>query len=341
MDAESTRDRIRRINKTIREEDRRLRARFRWLDRQDALGLACFLGSLAVMAAVSVAYIAGSMPWYLAVPAMALPISILHELEHDMIHGMYFRGRRLQELMFFVIWFAKLSINPWKRREIHLRHHRYSGQADDFEERMIGLGLPIGLRRLFVSVHPLGAVAVTPALARDSRDFNVLSMFRPSLPAFIVLAIICHVYAAGQGLGWLAGVYPAWATTAASYAFVLWVAPNLVRQTSIVLMSSFSHYYGDIPPNDVFYQNQILRHPLLWPFQLFCFNFGSTHIIHHFVVDQPFYLRQMVAPAAHAAMEAAGVRVNDAGTVTHANRYGASSLSGRREGSEISSAAPV
>jgi fatty acid desaturase len=321
----STRERIRGINRAIRDEDRRLRAKYRWLERQDALGMACFLGSYGVMAAVAVASIAGGLPWWAAVPLMALPISILHELEHDLIHGLYFRERpRVQDAMFFGIWLAKLSISPWKRREIHLRHHRESGQAADFEERMIGLGLPLGPRRLFVTFHPLGAAAVTPALARDNRDFDILAMFRPSLPAFALLALICHVSAASLGLGVMAGVYPEWASAAARHAFVLWVAPNLLRQSAIVVMSSFSHYYGDIPENDVFYQNQILRHPALWPLQAFCFNFGSTHIIHHFVVDQPFYLRQMVARAAHAAMEQAGVRVNDGGTVKRANRYAAS-----------------
>jgi hypothetical protein len=34
--------------------------------------------------------------------------------------------------------------------------------------------------------------------------------------------------------------------------------------------------------SDVFYQNQILDSPLCWPFQLFCFNFGATHILHHY-----------------------------------------------------------
>ena len=102
---------------------------------------------------------------------------------------------------------------------------------------------------------------------------------------------------------------------------VLWVGPNVIRQACLALVSSYSHYYGDIPENDVFYQNQILDHPLLWPAQLYCCNFGSTHIIHHFVVQQPFYLRQMVARAAHAEMLRQGVRRNDFGVVARANRW--------------------
>ena len=41
------------------------------------------------------------------------------------------------------------------------------------------------------------------------------------------------------------------------------------------VISTYCHYYGDIPERDVFFQTQILDHPLLYPFQLFCFNFGE------------------------------------------------------------------
>ncbi|RZL06584.1 MAG: hypothetical protein EOP40_17435, partial [Rubrivivax sp.] len=59
----------------------------------------------------------------------------------------------------------------------------------------------------------------------------------------------------------------------------------------------------------------------MWPFQLFCCNFGSTHAIHHFVVKEPFYVRQLTAPVAHRVMREAGVRFNDLGTFARANRW--------------------
>lgn len=49
-------------------------------------------------------------------------------------------------------------------------------------------------------------------------------------------------------------------------------------------------------------------------------NFGSTHAIHHFVVGQPFYLRQMIAAKAHEVLRNQGVRFNDLGTFRRANR---------------------
>ena len=65
----------------------------------------------------------------------------------------------------------------------------------------------------------------------------------------------------------------------------------------------------------------MLRPIYLLPLQLFCFNFGSTHGIHHFVVRDPFYLRQMIAPGAHKVMRDNGVRFNDFNTLVRRNRY--------------------
>ena len=65
----------------------------------------------------------------------------------------------------------------------------------------------------------------------------------------------------------------------------------------------------------------VLNAWFLWPFQLFCFNVGSTHGIHHFVVGEPFYIRQLTAPAAHRVMRSQGIRFNDLGTFLRANRY--------------------
>ena len=61
---------------------------------------------------------------------------------------------------------------------------------------------------------------------------------------------------------------------------------------------------------------------LMLPFHLFCFNFGSTHAIHHFLVKEPFYIRQMTASAVKPVMRDMGVRFNDFGTFLRANRLG-------------------
>ena len=79
------------------------------------------------------------------------------------------------------------------------------------------------------------------------------------------------------------------------------------------------HYYGNV--KSLLEQTQVLNSPVLLPFQLFCFNFGSTHGIHHFVVREPFYIRQLTTKVAHKVMKKHGVRFNDLGTFKRANEF--------------------
>jgi len=65
----------------------------------------------------------------------------------------------------------------------------------------------------------------------------------------------------------------------------------------------------------------MLDHWVFLPFQLFCFNFGATHVIHHFVAIQPFYLRQMVLKNVKPVMIQFGTRQNDLKILNRANRY--------------------
>jgi fatty acid desaturase len=324
-----TRERVRAIRAAIYTEERRLRARYPWLVHQDVLGLVCFSVCLSAAVAMGGAYLTGGLRWWLAVPLIALPLSILHEIEHDLIHDLYFRRRRwVQNVMFTVIWFCKLGLNPWYRRRIHLKHHRESGQTTDIEERLIGIGLPLGWLRLFIALHPLGSVAVFLRLLRDAPDFRPGRMVVLSLPTYLIFAVLSLVLPAYLCFGSYS-VLPASGWPPVRDLTVLLFAPNVLRQVCLILMSSYSHYYADIPPGDVYYQNQVLTSRLLWPLQAFCCNFGGTHIIHHYVVRQPFYVRQLVAAAAHAEMIRQGVRHNDFGTVARNNRAGLGAVANR------------
>jgi len=326
--------RIRTIRSAIHAEEVRLRRCYRWLRWQDLLGSVCFLGSIIGLVGVAWAYLDGKLAWWLTIPGMALPLSILHELEHDLIHNLYFRGRRwVQNLMFAVIWVCKLGLNPWYRRELHLIHHRKSGQVDDIEERLIGIGLPFGWLRLLVTLHPCGAIFLLRRITRDAPEFRAWRLFLTSLPTLGSFLVLWEVYC-----GYLRKVndcllpfdparyLPEEGWLLVRSIGVLILLPNVLRQACLVFLSSYSHYYGDIPDREVYYQNQILRSWFLAPLQLFCFNFGATHIIHHYVVNQPFYLRQMVASAAHAELRRQGVRVNDLAVVGRSNRWGASPI---------------
>jgi hypothetical protein len=83
------------------------------------------------------------------------------------------------------------------------------------------------------------------------------------------------------------------------------------------------HYYGNVRSGAVLEQTQVLNAARFLPLQLFCFNFGSTHAIHHFVANEPFYVRQWTAASVHEVLRAEGIPFNDFGTFSRANRRGA------------------
>eukprot|EP00026_Physarum_polycephalum_P011848 Phypoly_transcript_12094.p1 GENE.Phypoly_transcript_12094~~Phypoly_transcript_12094.p1 ORF type:complete len:160 (+),score=1.54 Phypoly_transcript_12094:95-574(+) len=142
------RDHTRLICAVIIQEEKRVRKRFTWLAWQDTLCCAWFFGSLLLITLSSLLYLREILPWWAVVCINGIAISILHELEHDLIHSMYFKTKPyVHHIMFLVIWFCKLHVNPWIRKPMHLLHHKASGQTNDVEERLLGLGLPFGLKR--------------------------------------------------------------------------------------------------------------------------------------------------------------------------------------------------
>ncbi len=325
MDRAQSIPRVKNINRIILAEEQRLRAAHPWLAHQDAIGMTVFIAALAAIAVVAALYLSGLLPGLAAGLLIALPLSLLHELEHDLIHELYFRDTPwMQDLLFLGIFLSKMSMDPWTRRRIHLRHHRVSGQPDDIEERLIGLGLPLGLKRLLITVLPVLTVILWPDIraglraAHGPQQEQEPSWRGRSSPGRIMARILSTGFALLPLV-----VIPAalLGSRAAMIALVLYVAPNLLRHAAIAFISSSSHYYGDIPQSAVYFQNQILDHWLTWPLQVFCFNFGATHILHHYVVRQPFYLRQLIAPGVRDALVAEGVRRNDLGTFRRANRW--------------------
>lgn len=122
-----------------------------------SLGLTIWFGALFTMGACSWAYSEGFISAKLLVLCNALAAAVLHELEHDLIHSLWAKDwPGLQDVMLAGIWVAKLGASPWFRRKLHLKHHALSGREDDAEERLIGLGMPLGLRRMAVTCHPMG-----------------------------------------------------------------------------------------------------------------------------------------------------------------------------------------
>jgi fatty acid desaturase len=312
-------NKINAIRKSIFLEDKRLREKYAWLEHQSAIGLGFMIFSLLGLAVTCWLYISGQISWYVAIPAAAFFYSIIHELEHDNIHELYFKDQKwVQDVFFAIIWFTKIGACPWWRKVYHLKHHKYSGQVQDIEERLIGLGVPLGLKRLMLSLTPLATLSVVFDIQRDSRGFppelNILIGYMINLPVMLPSTLM-----------FTALFFPSY-MSASLYAVVwyynmLCFLPNTLRQFCLQIISTGCHYYGDIPSKNVYFQNQVLNHWILYPLQALCCNFGATHIIHHYVTRQPFYLRQMGAAAVLDEMKRQGVRFNDLDIFRRSHRY--------------------
>ncbi len=324
-------ERINRICQAIRGEEARLRQKYPVLRHQDAIGLTILLFSLSGMIASGYLYYIGLFPAWLAIPVSALFASLSHELEHDLIHRLYFkRNRAAQNLMMLVVWMMRPNtVNPWYRRDIHFLHHKVSGTPQDLEERLVGNGVKHSLLRFIVMADGLlGILVRVRVLNAENRRFNFFEVINAGFPFATAYFVTWYAFLLYHGTllasGALGVVLPVPGRLSETMAIVnvlvvVLIAPNVLRSFCLNLVTSYMHYYGGV--STLMQQTQILRPWFLLPAQLFCFNFGSTHGIHHFVVSQPFYLRQMVAGAAHKVMRANGVRYNDYSTFTSGNRY--------------------
>ncbi|AOP33843.1 fatty acid desaturase [Leptospira tipperaryensis] len=321
------------IMRWIRFRDRNLRKKFSILKHQDFLGASITFGSAAMMIFTAGLYVANVIPAWTAIVANAIFASLLHEIEHDTIHNLYFKdNERMQNLLFWTVWiFRGNTISPWYRRMIHTLHHKVSGNKDDIEERLIGNGMKAGWFRFFAMIDGnISAILNFRKLVRDAPKFKRKEIVRESWPWLVVYYTLWYnflglnlLHFGNQFLGSPFSLpFPELLESARSFlnvAAVVYMIPNWIRQSSIQIVSSNMHYYGDV--KNINQQTQVLNVWFLAPLHLFCFNFGSTHGIHHFVVNQPFYLRQMVAPFVHPAMKRYGIRFNDFESMLRANRY--------------------
>jgi len=299
-----------------------VRTEYPILQYQDTLAVLIFVGAIALSIGVGYLYWVELLPWYFTVPLIGIFISFLHELEHDIIHDLYFKQQRwVQHIMFMAIWISKGTGNPWWRKHFHIKHHKVSGQVTDIEERLIGLGVPFGLKRILLTLHgPLGIALVAHEISYDSKlrnstpGLDIIYGYAINAPAIVLI----HLILLG---GIIPGLLPEYLTLICWKLTMVTFFPNMVRQACLALVSTGCHYYGDIPEKNVFYQNQILNHWIFYPFQLFCCNFGETHILHHYVTRQPFYLRQLIAPRAIEECRRQGVRINDLDIFRRAHRW--------------------
>lgn len=321
----STARKIQQIVRTVRAEERRLRARYPLLRFQDALGLLILLVSMTGMIASGWLYFDGAISIWVCIPLSAWFASLSHELEHDLIHRQYFKKQpKMQNAMMLIVWIMRPNtVSPWYRRRMHIHHHRHSGTQQDLEERLVGNGIRYGLTRCLVMFDNfLGLFWRQHILRREVRGFSLRRVLLSSFPLATAYYGIWYCFLLFHLVDAVGGFhYPLWflqTVDAVNLIVVVLIAPNVLRSGCLNFVTSAMHYYGNV--GNLIEQTQILKPWFLLPLNLFCFNFGSTHGIHHFVIGQPFYLRQMVAPVAHRVMRENGVRYNDLQTFRRANR---------------------
>ena len=336
--------RIQKVRTVVTQAGEELRERHPILKHQDFIGASILVFALSGMLGCAALYAYGVLPAWACIPLIAIFASLTHELEHDLIHYMYFKKNKVaHHIMMSLVWLARPNtISPWTRRRMHLHHHKFSGTEHDLEERGIGNGMPWGLRRILITSDQLMTVYLRPIQMlkmlklfvskqpENERRRTVISQILGFIPlglmyyglwyCFVIFHVVDHMAVwFGSAVGWSSNTLAAMKVV--NFLAVVWVIPNFIRSFSLQFISSNMHYYGDIDPRDVIKQTQVLTPWWLLPFQIFCCNFGSTHAIHHFVVKEPFYIRQMTSKTAHKVMREVGVRFNDYGTFKRVNRW--------------------
>ncbi|MEV6392486.1 fatty acid desaturase [Nocardia xishanensis] len=332
-------DKIAHIRGSLIEIGNEWRARHPWLTaHQDQVGLGVFLIAIAGVLGDGYLYAIGVLPWWATILVTAFWLSVLHELEHDLIHSMYFRNNRvLHNVMMFGVWFFRPStINPWVRRRLHLHHHEVSGTDSDLEERAITNGEGWGAHRtvslldsfLGMYTKPMRTHRIvsdyiehearTPEEVKHLRAINVLSyfplgLFHYGLWHLVIGLSAYHLFVGPTQLPGEGVLY---------FLAVAILAPNMIRTFCLHFVSSNMHYYGDIQAHNVLQQTQVWTAKWLKPFHALCFNFGETHAIHHFLVRDPFYVRELIKNDCQKVLRDNGVRFNDFGTFRRANRFG-------------------
>lgn len=327
-------ERVKYIRKNIIAAGSDVKQRFPVLKYQNAIGLGILLFALFSMIVVSALYLNQQIPWWLCLILNALCLSLAHEIEHDLIHSLYFKKNRfMYHLMMALVWIVRpSSANPWARKTLHLKHHQYSGSELDIEERALSNGTRWGVLRLLMTADLMVAMAVVAWQDKDKGDR--LGMVMTGIKAFFPVAMLTwglwylfllvhgvDVAAAllGMPIAWSAGTQALIGDL--DMLVVVLIGPNILWSFCLHFVSSNMHYHGDVEHNNLLQQTQVMNPWWLWPLQLFCFNFGSTHSIHHFVVNEPFYIRQLTAAKAHRVMREMGVRFNDYGSFSRANRW--------------------
>ncbi|WP_440053828.1 fatty acid desaturase [Pseudoalteromonas sp. T1lg65] len=314
------------IVSAIKAEEQLLRARYPILNQQNGIAMVILLLSLFSLIGVAVLYYFALIPAWLCILLVAFITSIAHELEHDLIHKQYFSNCPfIHNFMMLMVWLMRPNtVNPWYRRTIHLHHHKVSGTEQDLEERLVGNGIKSPwLRAVVVTDGLLGLLINAKRFSKEINGFRFFQVFNAGFPIATAYFAILYGVVAYYALQLVQPFeLPKWGAellAVAEFLMVVLIVPNIIRSTSLNLITSSMHYYGGV--SNVLEQTHVITSRWFLPFQLFCFDFGRTHTIHHFVPNQPFYIRQLISKKIRPVMAKHGVRFDDLQSLRHANHY--------------------
>jgi fatty acid desaturase len=334
------------IRREISETYKNIKLQYPILKHQNAIGFAIFALCIIFSAGASILWLKQLIPTWLLVVVNAFLFGVLHELEHDLIHYMYFKNNKIvHNLLLLFVWLLRpITLNPWFRRTLHFHHHRFSGTLHDIEERGVTNGEKWGIVRfLFTPDLVIGNLIRVKRLFADIRKevengnlkVDVAHHIKKAgvfglIPITIISHIILYAFSINLGVNFINTnfgtniVLPSQMIEVLNFLnpfiFIILI-PNLLRQFCLHLITSNIHYFGDVEKGNVIEQTQVLNVWWTYPLQLFCFFFGWTHAIHHFVVNETFYIRHLTRKKAHEIMRENGVRFNDFASMLRANRY--------------------
>jgi len=334
------------IRREIAQTYQNIKIKYPILKHQNAIGMGIFVVAVMISIFTSTLWLNNMIPTWILVLINAFLFGILHELEHDLIHYMYFKNNKIVHnfLLLFVWLLRPLTLNPWFRRTLHFHHHRFSGTLHDIEERGVTNGEKWGIiRLLFTPDLVLGNLIRVKKLFADIKNEVEIGNLKLEvahkiklagvfglIPITILSHLILYVFSINLVLNFLNATFNTGILLPTDVVLVLnycnpfiyiILIPNLLRQFCLHLITSNLHYFGDIQQGNVIEQTQVINVWWTFPLQLFCFFFGWTHAIHHFVVNETFYVRHFTRKKAHQIMRANGVRFNDLASIKRANRY--------------------
>ncbi|ATX62975.1 hypothetical protein LC20_08840 [Yersinia hibernica] len=89
--------RMREVRNAIINHCKEVKERYSILKYQNALGFGILSTMISIIIISSLCYINGYIAWWACIIINALCISVAHEIEHDLLHSLYFKKHRIMQ----------------------------------------------------------------------------------------------------------------------------------------------------------------------------------------------------------------------------------------------------